>query len=140
MVADVQYLPRPIGLVESPLKSKDACPKQGYEGAPDAWLVIDPAFADGLDGLAEKDEVLVLTWLDQGRRNLLKVRPRGEMSCPLRGVFCTRSPDRPNPIGLHRAVIKKIQSKIRLRVYPLEVLDRTPILDIKPVLTSVAEK
>jgi tRNA-Thr(GGU) m(6)t(6)A37 methyltransferase TsaA len=138
-MADVQYLLRPIGLVESPLKSKDACPKQGYEGAPDAWLVIDPAFADGLDGLAEKDEVLVLTWLDQGRRNLLKVRPRGEMSRPLRGVFSTRSPDRPNPIGLHRAVIKEIQSRIRLRVYPLEVLDGTPVLDIKPVLSSVAE-
>src|SRR5258708_10970354 len=137
IMADMQYLLRPIGLVESPLKSKDACPKQGYEGAPDAWLVIDLAFADGL---AEKDEVLVLTWLDQGRRNLLKVRPRGEMSSPLRGVFSTRSPDRPNPIGLHRVVIKEIQSRSRLKVYPLEVLDGTPILDIKPVLSSVAEK
>jgi tRNA-Thr(GGU) m(6)t(6)A37 methyltransferase TsaA len=139
-MADTQYLLRPIGLVESPLKSKDLCPKQGSEGAPDAWLVIDPVFADGLDGLAAKDEVLVLTWLDQGRRDVLKVRPRGEMSRPLRGVFSTRSPDRPNPIGLHRAVIQEIQNNGRLKVYPLEVLDGTPILDIKPVLSSVVEK
>jgi tRNA-Thr(GGU) m(6)t(6)A37 methyltransferase TsaA len=139
-MADMQYLLRPIGLVESPLKSKDACPKQGSEGAPEAWLVIDPVFAGTLDGLAAKDEVLVLTWLDQGRRDVLKVRPRGETSSPLRGVFSTRSPDRPNPIGLHRAVIKEIQSGGRLRVYPLEALDGTPILDIKPVLSSVVEK
>ncbi len=139
-MADMQYLLRPIGLVESPLKSKDAWPKQGSEGAPEAWLVIDPVFADALDGLAVKDEILVLTWLDQGRRDRLKVRPRGEMSSALRGVFCTRSPDRPNPIGLHRAVIKEIQSRGRLRVYPLEALDGTPILDIKPVLSSVGEK
>src|SRR5260221_1512719 len=98
-MADMQYLLRPIGLVESPLKSKDACPKQGYEGAPDAWLVIDPAFADGLDGLAEKDEVLVLTWLDQGRRNRLKVRQSGECSSPLHAPFYSRNQARPNPYG-----------------------------------------
>ena len=137
---DIQYLLRPIGLVESSLKSKDACPKRGSEGAPDAWLVIDPVFADALDGLAAKDEILVLTWLDRGKRDLLKVRPRGEMGRPLRGVFSTRSPDRPNPIGLHRVVIKEIQSSGRLRVYPLEALDGTPILDIKPVLSGVVEK
>jgi tRNA-Thr(GGU) m(6)t(6)A37 methyltransferase TsaA len=139
-MADTQYFLRPIGLVESPLKSKDACPKQGSEGAPEAWLAIDPVFAEALDGLAAEDEILVLTWLDQGRRDVLKVRPRGDMSRPLQGVFSTRSPDRPNPIGLHRVVIKEIQNRGRLRVYPLEVLDRTPILDIKPVLSSVVEK
>jgi tRNA-Thr(GGU) m(6)t(6)A37 methyltransferase TsaA len=139
-MAGIQYLLQPIGLVQSPLKSKDACPKQGSEGAPEAWLAVDPVFADALDGLAAEDEILVLTWLDQGRRDVLKVRPRGETDRPLRGVFSTRSPDRPNPIGLHRVIIMEIQDKGRLRVYPLEVLDGTPILDIKPVLSGVVEK
>src|SRR5260370_3166537 len=100
-MADMQYLLRPIGLVESPLKSKDACPKQGSEGAPEAWLFIDPVFADGLDGLAPKDQCLVLTWFDQGRRHLLHVQPRGETSSPLRGVFSTVALYPPTPLVLH---------------------------------------
>jgi tRNA-Thr(GGU) m(6)t(6)A37 methyltransferase TsaA len=139
-MADVRYLLRPIGLVQSSLKSKDDCPKQGSEGAPDAWLTIDPVFADALDGLTAKDEILILTWLDQGSRDVLKVRPRGEIGRPLQGVFSTRSPDRPNPIGLHRVAIMEIQDRVRVRVYPLAALDGTPILDIKPVLSGVAEK
>jgi tRNA-Thr(GGU) m(6)t(6)A37 methyltransferase TsaA len=138
--SEPHYLLRPIGFVESDLKSKDDCPKQGFEGAPEAWLAIDPIFADALDGLAAGDEILVLTWLHQGRRDALKVRPRGEAGVPLRGVFSTRSPDRPNPIGLHRVVIQEIQTGGRLRVYPLEALDGTPILDIKPVLSHQAER
>jgi tRNA-Thr(GGU) m(6)t(6)A37 methyltransferase TsaA len=139
-MTEVQYLLRPVGFVESCLKSKDDCPKQGFEGAPEAWLAIDPMLADALDGLAAGDEILILTWLHQGNREVLKVRPRGEAGAPLRGVFSTRSPDRPNPIGLHRVVIREIESGSRLRVYPLEALDGTPILDIKPVLTQPAER
>lgn len=136
----IQYWLRPIGLVESPLKSKEDCPKQGYEGAPEAWLAIDPAFAEALDGLAANQEILVLTWLERGSRDILRVRPRGDMTRPLQGVFSTRSPDRPNPIGLHRVVIIEIQRGGRLRVFPLEALDGTPVLDIKPLLSEVAER
>jgi tRNA-Thr(GGU) m(6)t(6)A37 methyltransferase TsaA len=139
-MADTQYLLRPIGVVRSPFTSKEGCPRQGSEGAPDAWLIIDPAFIKGLDGLAAEDEILVLTWLHQGMRDVLMVKPRGKIEAPPRGVFSTRSPDRPNPIGLHRAVIMEIQGRERLRVHPLEALDGTPILDIKPVLADQAEQ
>jgi tRNA-Thr(GGU) m(6)t(6)A37 methyltransferase TsaA len=130
------YFLLPIGVVRSSLKSLEECPKQGHEGGPEAWLEIDPAFADALDGLAAGQEILVLTWLDKGRRDLLKVHPRGTPNAPLRGVFATRSPDRPNPIGLHRVEILEIDNSRRLRVRPLEALDGTPIVDIKPVLAG----
>ena len=100
---DAQYLLSPVGTVHSSLKSCEGCPKQGWEGAPDAWLEILPAFAEALDGIAVGNDILILTWLHKGRRDLLKVHPRGNPNEPLRGVFATRSSNRPNPIGLHRA-------------------------------------
>jgi tRNA-Thr(GGU) m(6)t(6)A37 methyltransferase TsaA len=109
---------------------------QGSEGAPEAWVEIDPAFADALVGIAKGDEIILLTWLDRSRRDVLEVHPRGDPEKPLAGVFATRSPDRPNPIGLHRVHVLETDAPARLRVWPLEALDGTPIIDIKPVLAS----
>jgi tRNA-Thr(GGU) m(6)t(6)A37 methyltransferase TsaA len=133
-MAENDLLLRPIGVIESPLTSLDDCPKQGSEGAPDAWLIIDPAFADGMDGLVVGAQIWILTWLHQGERDVFKVRPRGDPNRAFQGVFSTRSPSRPNPIGLHRAIIKGIERIARIRVGPLEALDGTPVLDIKPVI------
>jgi tRNA-Thr(GGU) m(6)t(6)A37 methyltransferase TsaA len=127
----------PIGWVESPLKELDAAPKQGDEGAPDAWLVIAAGFLAGIEGIEAGNDLLVLTWLDRARRDLLRVHPRGDLSRPPQGVFATRSPDRPNPIGLHRVEVVGID-RDRLRVSQLEALDGTPILDLKPVLSADA--
>jgi len=124
---------RPVGRVDSPLVDHDAAPLQGDEGAPDAWLVFDETVADGLRDLRAGDEVLVLTWLDRARRDVLLVHPRGDLSRPATGVFGTRSPDRPNPIGLHRVTVTRIDGA-RLEVRPLEAIDGTPVVDIKPVL------
>ena len=137
---DVQYLLRPVGIVRSSLRSREGCPKQGWEGAPDAWLEIYPAFTDALDGIAVGSDILILTWLHEGRRDLLRVHPRGNPDEPLRGVFATRSPDRPNPIGLHRAEVLEIQEPDRIRIRPLEALDGTPVIDIKPVLPESEER
>ena len=137
---NAQYLLWPVGIVHSSLRSCEGCPKQGWEGAPDAWLEINTAFADALDGIAVGDDILILTWLHKGRRDLLKVHPRGNPNEPLRGVFATRSPDRPNPIGLHRAQVLEIQNPNRIRVRPLEALDGTPIIDIKPVIPESDER
>ena len=131
---------RPIGRVESPLTDLASAPKQGDEGAPDAWLVFEPAVLEGLDGIHEGDEVIVLTWLHRAGRDVLRVHPRGDASRPLQGVFATRSPDRPNPIGLHIVQILSIDGA-RARVRNLEAVDGTPILDLKPVLHhDVAER
>ena len=135
-----RYPLQPIGSVCSELKSLADCPKQGQEGAPDAWLEIDPAYTEALEGLQVGQEILVLTWLHKARRDALQVHPRGNPDRPLRGVFATRSPHRPNPIGLHRVEIMDIDRQGRLRVRPLESLAGTPILDIKPVLAGVAEE
>ena len=126
----------PIGTVESRLLDPADAPKQGSEGAPDAWLVFDDQAAEGLDGIAEGDEVLVLTWLDRARREVLRVHPRDDPNNPERGVFSTRSSDRPNPIGLHRVKVISIDGR-RLRVHPLEAVDGTPIVDVKPVLSGL---
>jgi tRNA-Thr(GGU) m(6)t(6)A37 methyltransferase TsaA len=123
----------PIGVVESPLTDRTAAPKQGHEGAPDAWLVLRPAVLDALEGLRAGDEVLVLTWLDRARRDVLRVHPRDDRANPMQGVFNTRSADRPNPIGLHPVQILAIDGG-RLQVRDLEAVDGTPVLDIKPVL------
>ena len=128
-----------IGTVESPLRDRASAPKQGDEGAPEAWLVFDARMTDGLDGIAAGDELLVLTWLDRARRDVLRVRPRGNPSNPEQGVFNTRSPDRPNPIGLHRVTVVSIDG-IRLRVRDLEALDGTPIIDVKPLLRTIDER
>jgi tRNA-Thr(GGU) m(6)t(6)A37 methyltransferase TsaA len=125
----------PIGRVESPLTDLAAAPKQGDEGAPDAWLAFEPRVLEALDGVHEGDEVLLLTWLDRGRRDVLRVHPRGDLSRAPQGVFSTRSPHRPNPIGLHRVEIASIDGS-RVRVRNLEAVDGTPILDVKPVLSS----
>jgi tRNA-Thr(GGU) m(6)t(6)A37 methyltransferase TsaA len=128
-----------IGTVSSPLKHRDDAPKQGDEGAPEAWLEIDPAVAEGLDGIAERDELLVLTWLNRAERDVLRVNPRNDPSRGIQGVFSTRSPDRPNPIGLHRVTVLQIDGT-RLRVSGLEALDGTPVVDLKPLLRSVEER
>jgi tRNA-Thr(GGU) m(6)t(6)A37 methyltransferase TsaA len=128
---------RPIGTVESPLSDAAAAPKQGDEGAPDAWIVLDEAVLDALEGVAVGDELIVLTWLDRADRSVLRVHPRSDPERPLTGVFATRSPDRPNPIGLHRVEVAELDGP-RLRVRNLEALDGTPVLDLKPVLSGDA--
>ena len=125
----------PIGEVESPLTDRESAPKQGDEGSPDAWLVFEPGVLDGLDGIRPGDQVLLLTWLDRADRDVLRVHPRGDPSRLPQGVFSTRSPDRPNPIGVHRVEIASIDGA-RVRVRDLEALDGTPILDVKPVLSA----
>ena len=139
-MTDSQFVLRPIGRVVSALRSRDDCPKQGFEGAPDAWLEIEGAFAGALDGIRAGCEILVLTWLHQARRDLLRVHPRGDPAQPARGVFSTRSPDRPNPIGLHRVEVVEVGTPARIRVRPLEALDGTPVIDIKPVLSRPDER
>ena len=124
-----------IGTVESPLTDRASAPKQGDEGAPDAWLNFAPAVLVGLEGLRAGDEVIVLTWLHRARRDVLRVHPRGDTSRPQQGVFNTRSPDRPNPIGLHRVQILSID-RTRVQVRNLEAVDGTPIVDLKPTLSS----
>jgi tRNA-Thr(GGU) m(6)t(6)A37 methyltransferase TsaA len=130
-----EYAVRPIGRVRSPLVDAASAPKQGDEGAPEAWLEFDAAFADGLRDLRAGTDVLLLTWLDRADRDVLAVHPRGDRSRPRTGVFSTRSPHRPNPIGLHRIRIVKIEGT-RMRVRDLEALDGTPIVDVKPVLDA----
>lgn len=125
---------KPIGRVESPLTDRASAPKQGHEGSPEAWLVFEPEVLVGLDGLRSGDRVLVLTWLDRARRDVLRTHPRDDVSNPEQGVFNTRSPDRPNPIGLHEVEIVSIDG-LRLQVRDLEALDGTPIVDVKPVLS-----
>jgi tRNA-Thr(GGU) m(6)t(6)A37 methyltransferase TsaA len=123
----------PIGVVESPLTDKATAPKQGFEGSPEASLVFERRVLEGLDGLAEGDRVILLTWLDRADRDVLKVHPRDDPSNPIQGVFSTRSADRPNPVGLHEVRVVAIDGN-RLRVEHLEALDGTPIVDVKPVI------
>jgi len=123
----------PIGVVSSPLTDPAAAPKQGSEGAPDAWLVLEPGVAAGLDGMRPGDEIIVITWLHRARRDVLRVHPRDDRSNPERGVFTTRSADRPNPIGLHRVEVAAVDGA-RVRVRGLEAIDGTPVVDLKPVL------
>jgi tRNA-Thr(GGU) m(6)t(6)A37 methyltransferase TsaA len=126
----------PIGRVESPLLRREDAPMQGDEGAPPAWLVFEPGMAEAVRDLRVGKRVVVLTWLDRARRDTLTTRPRDDPARPLTGVFSTRSPDRPNPIGLHRVEILAIDG-LRFRVSDLEALDATPIVDVKPVLDAV---
>lgn len=123
----------PIGRVVSPLRDPARAPKQGIEGGPDADLVFEPDYADGLASLVPGDLVLVLTWLHLAERGVLRVHPRDDPAAPLRGVFATRSADRPNPIGIHRVRILEV-APLRLRVSDLEAVDGTPVLDLKPAL------
>ena len=124
---------RPIGIIRSTLRALRDAPGQGSEGAPDAWLELDPAYGEGLLGIAPGDEVVVITWLHRADRDVLQVHPRNELQNPLTGVFLTRSPDRPNPLGLHQVTVREI-SGTRLRIGPIEAIDGTPVVDIKAVL------
>jgi tRNA-Thr(GGU) m(6)t(6)A37 methyltransferase TsaA len=133
VVIETNYRLHPIGFVRSSLRQREGAPRQGSEGAPDAWLDVDPAYAEALEGLGDGDDLIVITWLHQANRDILKVHPRGNHHLPLTGVFATRSPDRPNPLGLHRVTLRAIAGN-RLRVGPLEAIDGTPVVDIKPVL------
>ena len=126
---------KPIGRVASPLTDLGSAPLQADEGAPEAWLVFDPEVLEGLRSLRSGDQVIVITWLDRARRDVLTVHPRGDPSRAQEGVFSTRSPHRPNPIGLHRVEITAIEGR-RVRVRHLEALDGTPIIDVKPILSS----
>jgi tRNA-Thr(GGU) m(6)t(6)A37 methyltransferase TsaA len=133
-VTELRFDLTPIGRVESPLTDPASAPRQGDEGAPDAWLAFEPAVLEGLEGLRPGDELIVLTWLHHARRSVLRVHPRGDASRTEQGVFSTRSPHRPNPIGLHRVEIVSIDSG-RILVRNLEAVDGTPVLDVKPVLS-----
>lgn len=129
----------PIGWVESPLVEQAQAPRQGDEGAPPAWLVFEPRMAEGIRDLRVGDSVIVITWLDRAARDMLRTVPRDDPDRPMVGVFSTRSPDRPNPIGLHRVEILAIDG-LRILVSELEALNQTPILDVKPVLDPIAER
>jgi len=123
----------PIGIIRSSLKNAAAAPKQGPEGAPSAWIELDARYAKAALGLSAGDPLIVLTWLHEGRRDLLQVHPRDDLAAPLKGVFATRSADRPNPIGLHPVALLAIDG-LRLHVSPLEAIDGTPVIDLKPAL------
>ncbi|MGZ4168626.1 MAG: tRNA (N6-threonylcarbamoyladenosine(37)-N6)-methyltransferase TrmO [Solirubrobacteraceae bacterium] len=129
------FLLRTIGRVESPLRDRNTAPLQADEGAPPAWLVFDRSVSDALQAIAPGDQLLLLTWLDRADREVLAVHPRGDPRNPLTGVFSTRSPDRPNPIGLHRVTVTAREGH-RVRVGALEAIDGTPIVDVKPVLSD----
>ena len=124
---------RPVGVIRSVLKLREAAPKQGREGAPDAWLEVYAWAAEALQGIRPGDELIVITWLHDANRDVLQVHPRSDPRKPVTGVFGTRSPDRPNPLGLHPVVVQAIEGS-RLLVGPIEAIDGTPVVDIKPVL------
>jgi tRNA-Thr(GGU) m(6)t(6)A37 methyltransferase TsaA len=128
---------RPIGLIRSELRSRKDAPRQGDEGAPDAWLEVEPWAEDALHRLAVGDEIIVITWFHQARRDVLQVHPRSDPQQRLHGVFATRSPDRPNPLGLHPVTLRAIDGR-RLRIGPIEAIDGTPVVDIKPVWPPAA--
>jgi tRNA-Thr(GGU) m(6)t(6)A37 methyltransferase TsaA len=132
-MTDPSYTFQPIGLIRSDLTTLEAAPRQGYEGAPDAWIDVAESVAQALHGIAVGDALIILTWLHLSACDVLQVHPRGEIENPLTGVFATRSPDRPNPIGLHRVTVLEINGN-SLKVGPIEAIDGTPVIDIKPVL------
>jgi tRNA-Thr(GGU) m(6)t(6)A37 methyltransferase TsaA len=137
--AATDFTVRPIGRVQSPLVSTTDAPRQGDEGAPDAYLVLDRDLQTALDGIAVGEEIIVLSWLHQADRTVLRVYPRGDLSRPKAGVFSTRAPSRPNPIGLHRVRVLDIEG-VRVHVSGLEAIDGTPIIDLKPVLSRIEER
>jgi tRNA-Thr(GGU) m(6)t(6)A37 methyltransferase TsaA len=138
-VTDSSFEVHPIGRVQSPLVDLDDAPRQGDEGAPDADIVFDAAVETAMRDLKAGDDLLVLTWLDRGRRDVLAVHPRGDERNPVLGVFSTRSPDRPNPIGLHHVQVISVD-RTRVRVRNLEAIDGTPVIDVKPVLEPIGER
>ena len=124
---------RPIGIIRSSLTALEEAPKQGSEGAPDAWLELHEWAAEGLLGVTAGDELIVITWLHQARRDVMQVHPRSDPRNPLTGVFATRSPDRPNPLGLHPVLVRQVTG-LRIRIGPIEAIDGTPVVDIKVAL------
>ena len=133
MFSDDDFMVRPVGVVRSELTDRRAAPRPGSEGAPDAWLGVEPWAADALLGIAVGDELIVMTWFHRAHRDVLQVHPRGDRRNALAGVFATRSPDRPNPIGLHPVVVRAIDG-VRVRIGPIEAIDGTPVVDIKIAL------
>ncbi|HEY2102462.1 MAG TPA: tRNA (N6-threonylcarbamoyladenosine(37)-N6)-methyltransferase TrmO [Chthoniobacterales bacterium] len=125
----------PIGFIRSPIKNRDDAPLQGWEGAPDAWLELNPRYTKGAQDIRVGEEIIVITWLHEADRATLKVHPRGDESLPLTGVFSTRSPNRPNPLGLHRVMVREIVGN-RIKIGPVEAVDGTPVADIKPVIET----
>jgi tRNA-Thr(GGU) m(6)t(6)A37 methyltransferase TsaA len=134
-----EFVLHPIGRVESPLTDLADAPRQGDEGAPDAWLVFEPAYRDGLKDIRPGDQLLLLTWFDRAARDALVVHPRGDVTRPPTGVFSTRSPARPNPLGLHPVTVLAVD-ELRVQVSGLEALDGTPLIDVKPVLGAIDER
>lgn len=134
-MSDLSYVIKPVGYVESPLVTRESAPKQGTEGSPDAWLVFNPEVATCIRDFAVGDDLLVLTWLHLADRGVLATHPRDDLTRAELGVFSTRSPDRPNPVGLHRVAIVT-KKGLRVQVRNLEALDGTPIIDVKPVLDA----
>jgi len=130
---DDDFHVRRVATVLSPLTDLASAPKQAHEGAPEAWLRFEPDVLDALDALRVGDEVVILTWLHRADRAVLRVHPRDDVANPIQGVFSTRSPARPNPIGLHEVRVLEIDGA-RVRVSALEAVDGTPVLDVKPVL------
>jgi tRNA-Thr(GGU) m(6)t(6)A37 methyltransferase TsaA len=128
----------PIGVIRSELASREEAPFQGLEGGLDAWLEVSSRFAEGIEGIAVGDDIILITWFHKAHRNILKLHPRRDTRRPLTGVFTTRSPDRPNPLGLHRVTVREISGS-KLRVGPIEAIDGTPVVDIKPVLPRSAD-
>jgi len=137
-MTEIDFTLRPIGVLRSSIKERSGAPRQGSEGAPDAWIEVHPFAFDGLERLRAGDNVIVITWLHRARREVLKVHPRSDPKQRLHGVFATRSPDRPNPLGLHRVTVREIGTD-RLLVGPIEAIDGTPVVDIKPVLETVCD-
>lgn len=135
---ETDYTLLPLGFLRSPLTSREEAPSQGYEGAPDAWLEVHEEVAEGLEGITMGDEILLITWFHQASRDILKLHPRWDKNNPLTGVFATRSPDRPNPLGLHRVTVLAIEGR-KLKIGPLEAIDGTPVVDIKPVLSHTTD-
>jgi tRNA-Thr(GGU) m(6)t(6)A37 methyltransferase TsaA len=129
----MEYTLRPVGHLRSALRDLESAPRQGNEGGPDAWLEIEPALSTALRGIAAGDELIVITWLHRAQRDVLEVHPRGDPAVPLAGVFATRSPHRPNPLGLHRVTVREIDGS-RLRIGPIEAIDGTPVVDVKIAL------
>jgi tRNA-Thr(GGU) m(6)t(6)A37 methyltransferase TsaA len=134
---DDPYAVHAIGYVRSSLQSTDKAPRQGNEGAPDAWVVIESAYVSALAGINRGDRIVLITFLHRADRTTLQTHPRNDPRIPLTGVFATRSPDRPNPLGLHMVEVREVEG-IRLRVGPIEAIDGTPVVDIKPVLPHEA--
>ncbi len=138
MTISNQFSFSPVGFISSDLKDRHQAPKQGYESAPDAWLEIADEYIPALEGIRKGDELILITWFHQSDRATLTVHPRGDKNSPLTGVFATRSPDRPNQLGLHKVTVHEITGG-RLKVGPLEAIDGTPVVDIKPALSKSAD-